>query len=403
MTRISTFGVQNAAVAQMMAQYAKLARTQNQLSTGSRLLTAADDPVAAGVAQALDRAVAETERYGANANFMKHRLALAESSLGNVNDRLNRLSELLIQSNNAALSPADRASMIEEVRGIRDALFAIANRADGEGRYLFGGAQDATAPFTESGTGVTYNGDQTVRLTEIANGLSVYDVHAGSEVFMRVGPGRVTSQPDPGNTGTGVLDSSGFTNPASWVSDNYTVLFSEPVPGTIEYEVLDGSNAPLAPPVTGTYVPGEAISFNGYQLSVRGQPAAGDSFNVAERPGLNVFDMVDRALVALATPNAPPSVAATRQNETYLLLGDLQATSDHIVRVRADLGTRLNLVDQSDEEREAQLLNLKSTLSGLRDLDYVEAISRLNQEASVLQAAQESFTRLQALSLFDRL
>ena len=46
---------------------------------------------------------------------------------------------------------------------------------------------------------------------------------------------------------------------------------------------------------------------------------------------------------------------------------------------------------------------LKTVLSSIEDLDYAEAISRMNLELAGLQAAQESFQRIQNLSLFNRL
>jgi len=49
------------------------------------------------------------------------------------------------------------------------------------------------------------------------------------------------------------------------------------------------------------------------------------------------------------------------------------------------------------------MVQLKTTLSTTQDLDYAEAISRLELEQVGLQAAQQSFTRIQGLSLFNYL
>ena len=45
--RISTSGMHDAAIRQMLARQADLSRTQTQISTGKRVVTPADDPVAA--------------------------------------------------------------------------------------------------------------------------------------------------------------------------------------------------------------------------------------------------------------------------------------------------------------------------------------------------------------------
>jgi flagellar hook-associated protein 3 FlgL len=44
---------------------------------------------------------------------------------------------------------------------------------------------------------------------------------------------------------------------------------------------------------------------------------------------------------------------------------------------------------------------VETLVSEIRDLDYAEAITRLQQELVTLQAAQQSFVRIQGLSLFQ--
>ena len=51
--------------------------------------------------------------------------------------------------------------------------------------------------------------------------------------------------------------------------------------------------------------------------------------------------------------------------------------------------------------REDTKFQLAGSLSDLRDLDYAEAISRMNQQMTGLQAAQAAYTRIGQMSLFD--
>ena len=48
-------------------------------------------------------------------------------------------------------------------------------------------------------------------------------------------------------------------------------------------------------------------------------------------------------------------------------------------------------------------LQLEQSLSEVQDLDYAEAVSRLNQQLLSLQAAQQAFVKVQGLSLFNYL
>jgi flagellar hook-associated protein 3 FlgL len=44
---------------------------------------------------------------------------------------------------------------------------------------------------------------------------------------------------------------------------------------------------------------------------------------------------------------------------------------------------------------------MKSTLSEIEDLDYAEAVTRMNKEMMALEAAMGSFAKISGLSLFD--
>jgi flagellar hook-associated protein 3 FlgL len=46
---------------------------------------------------------------------------------------------------------------------------------------------------------------------------------------------------------------------------------------------------------------------------------------------------------------------------------------------------------------------MQTTLSEVKDLDYAEAISRFEMDSAVLQASQQSFSKVQQLSLFNYL
>jgi flagellar hook-associated protein 3 FlgL len=97
---------------------------------------------------------------------------------------------------------------------------------------------------------------------------------------------------------------------------------------------------------------------------------------------------------------------ADRARFTTEIAGALQQIDqsiDHVLGVRAEVGSRLSALDSAAQAREDLDIELQSTLSELRDLDYAEAISRLNQQLVGLQAAQETYTRIAGLSLFDYL
>ena len=82
-------------------------------------------------------------------------------------------------------------------------------------------------------------------------------------------------------------------------------------------------------------------------------------------------------------------------------LTNLDQAQENVLRVRAAIGSRQNEIDALANAGEDLNLNYAATLSRLRDVDYAEAITRLTQEQSYLEAAQKSFLQVTGLSLFN--
>jgi flagellar hook-associated protein 3 FlgL len=84
-------------------------------------------------------------------------------------------------------------------------------------------------------------------------------------------------------------------------------------------------------------------------------------------------------------------------------LENLDQAIGNVVQARADIGGRLQALETQQNTNADLGLQLTTTLSQTRDLDYSEAITRLNQQLTALQAAQASYVRVMGLSLFDYL
>ncbi|MBS7457204.1 flagellar hook-associated protein FlgL [Coralloluteibacterium stylophorae] len=408
--RISTAGFYAQGVNSITSQQGKLAKLQEQLATGSKLNTGADDPVGAGQAIGLDRALAELERFDKNAATLERRLGMQENALTDAGAQLTRARDLMIQGNNSTLSDADRKSIASELTQIRESLLAIANGQDGAGRYLFGGTEDATAPFTSGAGGVTYNGDQTQRRIDIAPALAVADAAPGSEVFMRVrtGDGTMDVSVGAGNTGTGIVSDFAVTDSAAWTGDPLRVVFTTPdAEGNatryeIQAQAADGTWATV-PDSEGDYVAGRAISHGGMQVTLTGAPAVGDSVEAGTAGTRDIFATLDNAIAALATEATTPAQKAARSNAIGAALRDVAGAQDHLIDVRGTGGAALSAIDQSADTREAQGITIKTTLSGLRDLDYAQAVSDLAIQQASLEAAQAAFLQTQSMNLFQKL
>jgi len=186
--RISTSMMYQSHVANMLSRQVRLEHMGQQLSSQKRLVTAKDDPVDAGCTIALERSLAALTQYGKNTNMVQSRLGLQENALENAGAAMNRAKDLTIAAGNGVLAPENRKSLAIELEKLKDTVMELANAADGNGRYLFAGAADAKAPFSNTNGEISYHGDNLRREIEIAPDTFVKDTVPGSEVFFNIGP-----------------------------------------------------------------------------------------------------------------------------------------------------------------------------------------------------------------------
>ncbi len=393
--RVTSNSLRNAFLAANQAAQQRLVETQTQIATGRRINSPSDDPLGAARIAELDSALSRIGQYQDNAILARAQLSLSEETLIGAVENLQRTYELAVQANNVTLSDGDRAAIAQEVQQRLDSLLSLANTVDESGAYLFSGFSELTRPFTETSAGVVYNGDQGQRRLQVGAERLVAVTDSGVNVFQRIpnGNGTIVLSAAAANTGTGVMGAGSVTDPGAYVPDTYTVTFTTPT----DWEVTDGSAAVIA---TGTHTSGQAIAFGGVQFQLDGSAEAGDQFVVTPSTTQDVFTTLASLVGALESSASGPAGRATVHNQIGQLLPEIAQAVDHLIGVRGDIGSRLRSIDDEAALNDGFSLNLTQTLSTIRDLDYAEAISLLSQQLLGIEASQQSFTRVQGLSLF---
>jgi flagellar hook-associated protein 3 FlgL len=394
--RVSNDTLRSAFLAALDDARRRVLQTQEQVSTGLRVNSPSDDPVAAARVAHLDASLSRLDQYHANAGFARNQLGLEEEALSEAAGTLQRIRELMLQANNATASSSDRDVIAAEIRQHRHALLAIANTTDVDGRHLFGGYREETTPFTiAAGGNVVYNGDQGQRTLQISDSRFVAINDSGADVFQRIpeGNGTFVLSVNAANTGTGTLGTSSLSVPAAWVADTYTVTFLTPT----SYEVRNSASALVA---SGAFTPSQSLTFAGVEMRIDGSPAAGDTFTVTPSAHRDVFATLDRVIAAIDAPAASPATRAQMHSTIGQRLADIDNALAHVIDVRGEIGARVRALDQQESLNAEFSVHLNTTLSEVRDLDYAEALSRLSQQLFGLDAAQQAFARAQNLSLF---
>jgi flagellar hook-associated protein 3 FlgL len=375
-----------------------LARLQEQVATGQRFTRPGQDPTGAARLLGVDAALAANAQYQRNIGQAVGRLNVEESVLADAGDVLQRLRELTVQAANGPLSAQSRAAIATEVRERRAQLLALGNTRDGNGEYLFAGHSSGTLPFAEQGGAVVYRGDQGRREVQIGADRFVADGDDGASVLMRIPGGngvfRVTGA--AANAGTLLLGDRSVTDPTQYDGGAYSIVFVAPD----AWEVRDASAAVIA---AGAYAPGAAITFRGLSVVVSGTAAAGDSFAVAPGGAQSAFATVDALLGALAAPDGAAAARAALANDFSNVLLDLDQALGRLEDVRASVGARLSVMESQEDLLGAATLELQRVQSAVLDTDYADALTRLQQQLTSLEAAQQAFSRTAQLSIFNYL
>jgi flagellar hook-associated protein 3 FlgL len=108
--------------------------------------------------------------------------------------------------------------------------------------------------------------------------------------------------------------------------------------------------------------------------------------------GVGFFNVMDDLIKGVNTSDRPKMQGG---------LGELDTLLGGLSMARANIGSGLKGIDQQTGVIEDTVLNLKTTLSSVEDLDYASAITKMNQQMLSLEAAQSSFAKISQLNLFN--
>jgi flagellar hook-associated protein 3 FlgL len=394
--RIATITFQQNATTQMQNLQSDLAKTQNDLATGTRLHSAADDPAAMSQVNQLNVQMSASQQYVTNGNYANSTLQLEEQAMADATNVLQGARDLAVQANNSALSASERANIAAELTQQLQNLVAIGNRVDGSGNQLFAGNASGTVPFSQSGNTVTYSGSNQVSQIQIAANQRISAGDTGATVFMNIpaGNGTFTTSGAATNTGTGSIGVGTVSSPAAWVPDTYTIAFTTPT----DYTVTNSAGTVVT---TGNaFKDGDSIAFNGVQIPITGTPAAGDTFTVAKAGTASAFSTLSNLITTLSDPTLSSAQISSRIGGS---LQQIDNAISNMSNVSASVGARLNSITSSQGAAQTLQTNLTAAVSQLSDTDYAAAITKLNTEEVSLQAAQQSYASISKLSLFNYL
>jgi flagellar hook-associated protein 3 FlgL len=293
--RVSTSQIYSIVNIGMSNAQTAINKTQEQMSTGKRVLSPADDPVAATTILQLNAELSRVQQYTKNIDAGSNSLSLEETALNSVVSLIQRMQELAVQAGNTAvLTRNDYQALASEVESRTQELLNLHNTRNSSGQYIFSGYQGSTQSFVDIGGGnFKYQGDDGQLRIQASATVSVGVSDSGKRLFVDVPSGNNTI-----NTSANPINQS---QPAAFISagdvydqeifdqfypESMKITFnaiSDVVPPSPNYTITERSTGKIIADRQ-VYISGQDIEANGVRFQIYGLPYSGAAAVASQVP-----------------------------------------------------------------------------------------------------------------------
>jgi len=402
----------------LLAQQQNVNTLNREIATGETMLDASSDPGGAGQVIGLANQVGTLAYDTANGQAATQTLQEGVSALQQVTNLLDQLNQTASAAVNGTTTTADRQSDVAAVQSLLTQLVQLANTQGANGGYLFAGSKSNAPAFAMLPSGqVVFNGDAGTNQVEIAPSLSVASTVSGQDVFMNVPAGAdgIGVTAGANNTGSSYALAQGVTNvsqvtAATLAGTEYDISFSRSGQ-SLTYQVTSGTGVPgsagynstAGVVASGSFTSGSSLSFAGIQVQVSGTPASGDSFAVQPGASTSIFQTAQNLIAALGMPQDTGAQAGQAQQALQNVLAQIQSSQNNVLSAQATLGSGLAEIQSVATQTSTQSADAQTAISNLQSANMPAVLANYSESLTALQAAEESFSKVQNLSLFQYL
>jgi flagellar hook-associated protein 3 FlgL len=153
MMRIGTWQSQQSISQRLNRMQSDISDLQGKISTGKRILKPSDDPVGSQRLAQLQARAADSVQFRRNMDVANRNLALTDTAVDSMINRLMRAREITLAANNDSYSDTDRQAFAAELAGLEREIFSLANTRDINGEYVFAGSNVTQPAFARDATG----------------------------------------------------------------------------------------------------------------------------------------------------------------------------------------------------------------------------------------------------------
>ncbi len=164
---------------------ASLQTAVNQLSSGKRVATPSDDPLAFANDLRSVASSATVDTYTKSAQSVMAQAQIADSALSSVVTSLTQAISLGTEGGNGTLTSTQRSSLAQQVQGLLGQVVSQANTTS-NGQALFAGTAGTATAFVADPTsvnGYTYQGNSDSNQAQVGQSFSVAVNISGDQIF----------------------------------------------------------------------------------------------------------------------------------------------------------------------------------------------------------------------------
>ena len=358
---------------------ASLATTIQRLSSGLRINSAKDDAAGLAISERFSTQIRGLDVAVRNANDGISLAQVAEGSLTEIGNNLQRIRELSVQSANATNSSSDRAALNAEVKQLTSEIDRVAKQADFNGTKLLDGT------FSSQLFQVGANAGQAIAVDKVvdARSQSLGNVKFAADV-----------------TGTAIADAGADGSIAGLTINSVaidTVAYTNGTSGDdIAKTLATAINAKMGE--TGVYasVTADQVTLNSVKAGkdlVVGGTVAGSGLTAATTTA-----------AATATASFAKDLDITTFEGAQKALEIVDAALTSVNSARADLGAVQNRFTSVVANLQTSSENLAASRSRIRDTDFAKETAELTrtqilQQAGTAMLAQANQVPQNVLSL----
>ena len=363
---------------------ASLATTIQRLSSGLRINSAKDDAAGLAISERFSTQIRGLDVAVRNANDGISLAQVAEGSLSEIGNNLQRIRELAVQSANASNSSSDRAALNAEVKQLISEIDRVAKQADFNGTKLLDGT------FTSQLFQVGANAGQAIAIDKVVDAQAKTLGNVRFATAQTGSAAAVTATAD--NSITGMVVNGVAIDTIQWTAGTSATNVANTVAGALNSRLGE----------TGVYasVTGDAVTLTSIE---QGRDFTYTAGTVA------VADSVGMAGIAAGTAAAGASAFVSGLDVTSFAgaqkaLEIVDAALTSVNGARADLGAIQNRFTSVVANLQSSSENLAASRSRIRDTDFAKETAELTrtqilQQAGTAMLAQANQVPQNVLSL----